>query len=154
MIDRDAVLVGWVLELALLVTCGGTGTDFFETFPWFGALVLASVGLIGGSVAGGLADGSRRSRTVHGGLCGSLGGFVFAVWLYYTLVADLYLGAFYGLAYAVATVGIPPEIAAQYDALLPIAFGVGGVVLYTIEGALAGALVPPEWIEPPPFYPT
>lgn len=154
MIDRNAVLVGWVVTVALLVTCAGVSTDLVRLAPWLGAAVLVSLGLVGGGVAGGLVGGPRRVRAIHGGLCGSFGGFVFAIWLYYTLVADVYLGAFYGLAYAVATVGIPPEFAAQYNELLPIAFGVGGVFLYTAEGALAGALVPPDWVEPPPAYPS
>lgn len=154
MIDRNAVLVGCVVELALLVSCGGMGTDFFRTLPWLGALVLLNLGLAGGAVAGGLVGGSRRSRTIHGGLCGSFGGCVFGIWLWYTLVADAYFGAFYGLAYAIATVGIPPTFAAQYNTVLPIAFAAGSVLVYAAEGALAGAFVPPEWIEPPPFYPS
>ena len=100
---------------------------------------------------------SRRRLPAHSGdprWAKTVGGFVFATWLYYTLVADVYLGAFYGLAYAIATVGIPPAFAAQYNALLPIAFGVGAVSLYAVEGTVAGALVPPEWITPPPFYPS
>jgi hypothetical protein len=152
-IDRNAVLVGVVLQIALLVTCGGTGTAFFRALPWFGALLLTSLGFFGG-VAGGLVGGSRRRRAMHGGLCSAIGGFVFATWLYYTLVADVYLGAFHGLAYAIATIGIPPAFAAQYNTLLPVAIGVGAVSCYVLEGALAGALVPPEWIEPPPFYPS
>lgn len=154
MIDRDAVLVGWVVEIALLVTCGGVGTDLFRALPWLGVVVLTSISIVGGAVAGGLVGGSRRSRMVHGGLCGCFGGCVFAIWLYYTLVANVYFGAFYGVAYTIATVGIPSEFAARFDTFLPIAVGVGGVFLYTIEGALAGALIPPEWVEPPPFYPS
>ena len=154
MIDRNAVLVGVVLEIALLATLGGAGTTFFRTVPRLGALLSASLGFLGGSVAGSLTGGSRRRRAAHGGLCASFGGFVFAIWLAYTLVADVYIGAFYGLAYAIATVGIPPALAARYDAVLPVVFGVGSVVLYTVEGLLAGALVPPDWIEPPPFYPS
>ena len=154
MIDRNAILVGVVIEIALLATLGGTGTAFFRTVPWFGALLLASLGFLGGSVAGSLAGGSRRRRAIHGGLAASFSGLVFALWLAYTLLADVYLGAFYGLAYAIATVGIPPAFAARYNAVLPVAFGVGSVVLYTVEGFLAGALVPPDWIEPPPFYPS
>ena len=154
MIDRNAVLVGTVLEIALCVTAGGVSTEFVRDVPWFGAIALTSFGLFGGGVAGGLVGGSRHTQAIHGGLAGTVGGFVFATWLYYTLVANVYLGAFYGLAYAIATVGIPPAFAAQYNALLPIAFGVGAVSLYAVEGAVAGALAPPEWITPPPFYPS
>ena len=154
MIDRDAVLVGWVLEVALLVTFGAIDTEFFRALPWLGAVLLTSVGLAGGAAAGGLVGGSRRTRAIHGGLCGSLGGCVFAIWLYYTLVADVYLGAFYGVVYVVATIGIPSALAAQYDALVPIAIGVVVVVCYAIEGVLAGWLVPPEWVEAPPWYPS
>jgi hypothetical protein len=153
-IDRNAILVGCVVQVALLVIVGGTGTDFFRAVPWLGAVVLSGLSFFGGGMAGSLAGGSRRSRAIHGGLCGSFGGCIFAIWLYYTLVADVYRGAFYGLAYAIATIGIPPAFVVRYDTVLPVAFGVGGVLLYAVEGALAGAVVPPEWIDPPPVYPS
>lgn len=150
-IDRNALLVGVVLQVALLATAASVPP---LRHPVFGPLALAAVGLFGGAVVGGLVGGSRRARAYHGLLSGVGGGLVFAAWLWYTLVANVYLGAFYGVAYVVATAGIPPELATRYDALVPVALGAFGAVLYAVEGALAAGLVPSGWVAPPPWYPS
>lgn len=151
MTDRNAVLVGAVFQVALLVTAAGIAS---LRHPVIGTLALSIVGLFGGAIAGGLTDGSRRIRAYHGFLSGIFGGSVFAAWLWYTLVVNIYRGAFYGIAYAIATIGIPPAVAARYDTVLPITFGAAGLVLYAAEGALAGGLVPSRWVTPPPWYPS
>jgi hypothetical protein len=148
--DWNAVLVGTVLEIGLLVT--GAGVPIFGEIAWLGTIALLSIGLFGGIGAGGLVDGPRRARAYHGLLSGFSGGLVFAGWLWYTMTANVYLGGFYSVASLIATSGIPPDVATQYDSLLPVAFGGAGIVLFALEGAIAGGMVPRGVVSPPPIH--
>jgi hypothetical protein len=151
MTDWNAVLVGTVYEIAAI---GASSTiTLLADRAYLGAVVLLSLGLFGGVTAGGLIDGSWWSGAYHGAIAGGIGGVAFALLLWYAMVTPNALGAFYGLTYVIATIGIPPDFAARYNAVLPPAFGILGIILFAIEGAVAGAAVPRELITPPPFYP-
>ena len=149
--DWNAVLVGSVYEITAIAA--STTISLFADQAWLGAVFLLSLGLFGGFTTGGLIEGSRRSSAYHGFVAASIGGVVFGVLLWYAMVTPNAAGAFYGLTYVIATIGIPPDFAARYDAVLGPAFGLLGILLFAIEGACAGAVVPHRWVNPPPFYP-
>jgi hypothetical protein len=103
------------------------------------AILLLCTGFFGGYLVGKQLVGSRRMRTLHGAISGAVGGAVFAIMLRDTLIgsggAD---GAYWGIAYLVATV-TPPSIAGQYNSLLAILLPVVGGLLFVGEAAVTAA---------------
>ncbi|WP_227355947.1 hypothetical protein [Haladaptatus salinisoli] len=73
---------------------------------------------------------------LHGAISGTMGGVVFALMFRDVLVgaggAD---GAYWGIAYLVATI-TSPSIAAQFDSLLAILLPIGGDLLFISEAAV------------------
>ncbi|SIR81519.1 hypothetical protein SAMN05421858_3904 [Haladaptatus litoreus] len=114
------------------------------------ALALLTVGLVGGYVAGRVADGNWRDGIRHGLFAGIVGGFALALVLGYTMATPgSEVGALWGLNYLIATSGIPTDLAAVYDQQLGILFPAIAGLLVAIEGAVAGGAAGSVSVEPP-----
>ncbi|WP_435348514.1 hypothetical protein [Haloarchaeobius sp. HRN-SO-5] len=107
-----------------------------------GVVLLLSMGLPGGFVAGQRAGDGWRRGAVHGGLVGVVGGLVFAPALWatlYGLVPRARDSAFWGLNYVLATSGVvPPGLVETYGRLVVVLLAALGALLVVVEGVVAG----------------
>lgn len=140
--DARAVGIGGGV-IVLAITVSGVVPDL-RGAAWVGALALLSTGLCGGFVAGALASGPRRTRTIHGLASGVVGGVAFGAVLWYTMTTPgAPEGIFYGLSYLVATSGVlSPATAVRYDAVIPVVLAGVGCVAFALSGTIGGGLVP------------
>ena len=135
MLDWRAVAAGTGVDVTAAMLAATLPLPEYARWPVFA--VVSCAGLLGGHVAGRLADGPWRRRVGHGLLAGAIGGVAFAVAVWWSLQPDAPSGALWPVNYAVATVGLPTDLAARFDAAIGVVVASLGFALFVAEGALA-----------------
>lgn len=138
MYDWRAIAVGGGIEIVYLTALAGLGTLAREAV-WGSVLLLGATGFVGGGVAGALSSGSWRDSARHGLLAGSVGGGYFAALFWYLMMSlDTPMGAFWSLAYIIATHPLPGAFGTTYGALVVLTLAALGALVIAVEGYVAG----------------
>ena len=136
--DWKAIAVGGGVEIVYLTALAGLGPVAREAV-WGSVLLLGVTGFIGGGVAGTLTAGTWRESARHGLLAGAVGGGYFAgLFWYLMMVLDAPVGAFWSLAYIIATNPLPAAFGATYGTLVVLTLAALGGLVIAAEGYLAG----------------
>lgn len=108
-------------------------------------VLVALTGILGGVIAGRLADQHGFDRTQHGLLSGLGGGAVFAVAFFLVKTTPgLAKGAFWSIGFVMATTIPFPDLMLRDGGLwLVVGWSLLGGVVIAVLGLLAGYLAPP-----------
>lgn len=150
MLDWRAVVAGTAVDATAAMLGATLPLPPYARWPVFS--VVACAGLLGGHVAARLASGGWRRRVGHGLLAGVFGGATFAVAVWWSFQPAAPRGALWPVNYVVATVGLPTEFAARYDAAIGVAVALLGWGLFVAEGALAAGATAGASVESDPVY--
>ena len=157
MTRRDAIALGVLVEVLAILVANfvplprGTG--------WVGVVLALMTGLVGGLVAGNLANGRWQTRTRHGLLTGLIGGLLFGVTLWFGMRSILPRtdhSALWGISYALTMhpIGIRqlPWLYTGNTLIVLLVFL--PTLLFAVEGYIAAAVAPgSDLSENPPTIP-